>query len=525
MRTIIVCQLSLVFSAYAALQPPTSLIVTTATSREVKLTWTAGASETNQYVIERRPLDGDTFAPIGAVVPDTNKVLATAYTETGFDPFTAYVYRVRGVNTTPLPNDTSEATNSVTVGPPPYGYTRVVSTPDKLQFETNFGRHTQMALDGSGDPVLTWLVLNPNEDDDFVDSELWFLRWDRAHFKWTEPRKIATVGDISISGPATNVRLAVDSSIGAIAAVFIDATDPSLERVSLVDSTDGGVTWRKRDIATDPAQGFRYPSVALGAGKVHVSFFHDVDGIRYVTGSLADDPTTWSSELVPLTGGGMYYEADSDVALDSAGKPAVAYVVSAEDGHREIFYRPGSAPVVANFSTSYTGDFWQLRLAFSGVNPRIAFLGEMDDHYFEDYDHTLFVLSSNDGGATWNPRVNVASDGNRSLSGPIDVSFDSKGRGAIITEENGGNSDRVQCGVPKLALSDESLNWKMCGVTATYTSGAASPNVRFVANDTMYVAFQTPQYQFDPADPKELAPGVYFWRGPIAFTFPSRPPE
>ncbi len=524
MRTLALLHFTLACSAFAALQAPSALTVTSATNRQVKLSWTAGGSDANQYVVERRVLDNGTFAAIGTVVPDLNKVLATAYIDAAFDPFTAYIYRVRAVNTTPLPSDISDPTNEVTVGPPPYGYTRVVSTPDKLSFESDFGRDTQMELDPSGDPVLAYLVVDPNDDGNDIDSDLRVVRWDRAHYTWTKPVTAGVVGSIGSAAPATEMRLAVDSSTGAIEVVYIDATDPSIFRITLVDSTDGGVTWRKRTVVSDPQNGYRFPSIAAGGGKIYLSFYHDFDGIRYVNGKLADDPTTWSSELAPLAGG-TYYLDDSDVALDSAGNPGVAYVTTGDDGHREVFYRPGSAAAVANLSVNGPGDFWQVRLRFSGTNPRIAFLGMMDELYFYDYDHTIFLLVSNDGGATWNSRMNIVSDGHTSLSGPIDLSFDSKGRGAIAADVGGGNSDGVICGEPKLALSDESLKFKMCGITATLTTGFASPNVRFVANDTMYMGFQAPHYPFDAASPLEIAAGVYFWRGPIGFTFPTPPPQ
>jgi hypothetical protein len=523
MRILPLVLLATAAAAYA-LEPPTALTVVSATDRQVKLAWTAGGTSTTQYIVERRPLEATSFGPIATVVPDDKKVLATAFTDTAFDPFTAYVYRVRGVNTALLTPDVSDPTNEVTAGPPPYGYTNVVPTPAKLPYEANFGHHTQMALDPSGDPVLAWLYLDPNSDNDFSDSALWTLRWDRAHYTWTDPVRVAVPGDIGSTGnygPA--FRLAVDRSTGAMAIAFIDLSVANTWRVAVADSTDSGVTWRTRVVAADPATYYDAPALALAGGKVHLSLYHDFDGIHYLSGKLADDPTTWSDERVPLLGGASY-GIESDVSTDSAGNPGVAYLVRTDDGHREMFYRPGSNAVIANASTEGPGDVWQLRLTFFGVNPRIAFVGELDSSYFEDYDHVLFLLTSDDAGATWNRRLNIASDGNRSLSGPIDAAFDSKGLGAIITEENGGNNDRVVCGRPKLALSDASGAWKMCGITATYTSGAASPNVRFVANDTMYIAFQTPTYPFDPSDPRELPAGIYFWRGPLGFTFPTPPP-
>jgi hypothetical protein len=523
MRTLAILLLSLASAGYA-LDPPTALSVVSATNRQVKLTWTAGGSAATQYAIERRALEATGFATVGTVLPDDKKVLATAYTDAGFDPFTAYVYRVRAVNTTPLVTEVSDPTNEVTVGPPPYGYTRVVETPDGLIYESNFGHQTEMALDASGDPVLAWLYLDPNADSDASDSELWWLRWDRAHYMWTAPAKLAVVGDVGSTGMyGPGFRLAVDRTTGALAVVYTDQTVVGTWRIAIADSTDGGANWRTRTVATDNQNFYRAPALALANGKVHLSLYHDFDGVHYLTGKLADDPTTWSDGLVPLLGGSGY-GVDSDVAVDANGDAGVAYVAWVDGGHREMFYRPGSNAVVANTSGDGPADFWQLRLAFSGTNPRIAFAGQLDGLYFDSYDHQLFLLDSEDGGATWSPRVNLPSDGNSSVAGPIDLSFNSKGLGAIVNEVNSGNSDGVVCGRLKLSLSDSSGAWKMCGISSTTISAVESPNVKFAANDTMYMAFLTPSYPFDPSDPRELPAGIYFWRGPIGFTFPTAAP-
>src|SRR3954463_7939404 len=153
-RDSVILQLVFATIAAAALPAPANLTVGAATNKRVPLTWQSSGPDANQYVVERRTLDGTTFGAIATIVPDINKVLATTFTDTAFDPFTAYIYRVRAVNTLPLISDTSDPGNEVTVGPPPYGYTRVIPPPDKLDDPSNVGRHTQLVLDASGDPML-----------------------------------------------------------------------------------------------------------------------------------------------------------------------------------------------------------------------------------------------------------------------------------------------------------------------------------------------------------------------------------
>lgn len=514
------CHLALSVYAVAALQGPLNLSVTSATNKQVKLTWKAGSSDVNQYAVERRPLDNTGFSTIALITPDNNNNLPTAYTDSNFDPFTAYVYRVRGMNTRTNPADTSDPSGEVTVGPPPYGYNRAVATPANLDHPENLGNRVQMVLDSSGDPVFAYLLRDPNNDGVFDDDEIYFLRWDRSHYVWTNPVRVAVAGDITGSyGPP--FRLAFDAATSNTAVLYIDTTgtDP---QVTLMDSSDGGATWRKRKVAGTPGDSYSDPALALGGGKVYLSFYHDFDGIRYLTGNLADNPAGWASELVPNIG--QYYGRSSDVALDSQGTPGVAYLIVDASGHKEIFYRPGGGSYVANASSDGPGDFWQVRLGFAGTNPRIAFAGQVDTMYFADYDHAVFSFSSPDSGATWASRVNVISDGNTTLMPPVDFASDSKGRAAIVVEANGGNSDGVVCGEPKLSLSADLQGWKTCGITASYISRADSPSVKFAFNDTLYVAFQVPHYPFDATNSNELAAGVYFWRGPVGFQFPAPAP-
>ena len=506
-----------------AVQAPSALAVSSASNKQVKLTWQPGGSDANQYTVERRALDSDSFASAGVVKPDASGALATSYTDTNFDPFTTYVYRVRAVNATANPTDTSDPTNEVTAGPPPYGYNRVIATPDGLASPGTFGHRVQMTLDASGDPMLCYAVLDPNADGDPSDSEIWFVRWDRANYIWTKPVRVAQPGGFAGYGAFDlSFRIAFDPSTGVVAIAYVDGTQPDLPNIGIADSADNGATWRLRVAASDPETGSTDPALALSGGQIHLTASR-YDGIRYITGKLADDPLSWSIEVVPsLNAAG--FGRSSDVAVDTAGKPGVVYLSENDVGQKELFYRPGGALTVINHGIPGPGDDWQIRLTFAGTNPRVAFAGQLDNFYFATYDHSLFSLNSTDGGANWGPRVNVPSDGNSSISGPIDVAVDSQGREAIVSPINGGNSGGVVCGTPKLSLSSDLQTWKTCGITNQYISSAQSPSVRFAANDTLLISFHIPDYPFDPASPRELAAGVYFWRGPVGFQFPAPSP-
>ncbi len=519
MRKTLFCMVLFSRAAWS-LAPPTQFTVISATNKQVQLSWTAAGTDTNQYVIERRALDSTVFTTAGLVTPGIDKVLPTKFIDINFDPFTPYVYRVRAANTLLNPVDTSDPANEVTVGPPPYGYTRVVATPDKLDYPGMFNANTQIILDRSGDPMLCYLNLDPNLDSNYADTEIRFVRWDRAHYTWTSP-VVAALSDIDSSYSYTySFRLALDSSNGTLGIVFVDNSDLALNQLSIVDSTDNGLTWRKRNIVNGKDVYF-VPAMALGSGQVYLTFTQGFAGVQYMTGKLTDNPNSWTKETVPSLGL-TEYGVGSDIALDSEGKPAIAYVLFGGD-YREIFYQPGSVPSIANISTVDPGDNWQIRLAFAGTKPRIAFAGAMDSHYFEDYDHTLFALASPDSGVTWNPRVNIKSDGNRFISGPIDLAINSSGGPAITSHDGGGNSDREVCGYPKLSLSSDFLNWSTCGITSTVRSRENSSGVRFALNDSLYLTISIGQYPFDPTNPQEFPAGLYFWRGPIDFQFPAAP--
>ena len=38
--------------------------------------------------------------------------------------------------------------------------------------------------------------VEPNNDRDHTQNTLYFVRWDRAHYQWTNPVKVALIGDM-----------------------------------------------------------------------------------------------------------------------------------------------------------------------------------------------------------------------------------------------------------------------------------------------------------------------------------------
>lgn len=494
-----------------SLQPPQALTVVTATNKKVQLSWTGGDTAATGYTIERKTLNG-TYSPLlNMPAPATAAITAN---DTNFDPYTAYVYRVRAT----AAGNQSDVSNEVTVRPVPYGYNIVLPSPSGLISPNNFGASTRMILDSSGDPAIAYTWNDPNEDNDFSDSALYFVRWDRAHYQWTAAVKIAPIGDVN-RYTLVPVSIAQDPSNNMFGIAYEDESKPDVAQISLALSNDGGKTWNVQSLGADGADSYQRPVLAMGGGNVHVAFYHDYDGIRYVTGKETDDPKNWTSTLVPLPVGYTNYSRYASLALDSAGKPGIAMVVYGDNGPAEAFWRPGGNAVLVADDNGHQNDVPEVRLSFFRTSPRIAYAGAIDDNYYADYDHLIWVMNSTDDGNTWLSPMNVRSDGNRDLTGPIDLATGSRGQAAITTEDNGGNGDGVVCGQPKLARSNDLVMWTTCGTSSdgSPNATAGSPTIAFAGNDTLILAFQQTSTSSD------LPQGIVLWRQPPDWVFPPSP--
>src|SRR5207244_2993373 len=147
----------------------------------------------------------------------------------------------------------------------------------------------------------------------------------RAHYQWTKPVQVHLIGEVA-RAPLTPISLAQDFSNGAFAIAFENEVTVDAGQIDLALSTDGGVTWKTVKVTPDDGnEAFLTPSLAMAGGNVYLSFYHNFDGVRYVTGKQSDDPSKWTSTLVPLPGAYSYYEAENSLALDAGGVPAFAF--------------------------------------------------------------------------------------------------------------------------------------------------------------------------------------------------------
>ncbi len=321
-----------------------------------------------------------------------------------------------------------------------------------------------------------------------------------------------------------SLAIARDAGNDMLGIGYEDRTNPDVPRISLALSTDNGASWKIQTVAADSGDqtfGYQSPSLAMNGGSIYLAFCHDYDGVRYVSGRTTDDPKTWKSQLVPPMAGFEFMGRVTNLALDSAGNPGVAFIGSGDNGLSEGFWRPGNATsVLAIDNHGKQTDDPDVKLAFFVTQPRLVLAGATDDNYFADYDHAIWVSSSSDG-VTWSRPVNVPSDGNRDMTPPVSIASDSRGRTVLVTEDNGGNSGGVACGQPKLSRSSDLQRWTTCGLAglgAPYFI-ASYPVTLFGGNDKLWVSFAQPD-----TSEGALPAGITVWREPDDWVFPALPP-
>lgn len=477
-------------------QAPTALTVVSATSKQVQLSWQP-APGANGYAVQRKSLNG-TYATFA-------NVTAASATDNTIDPYATYVYRVIAT----ADSAQSDGSNEVKVGPPPERFSVAsLAPPHSHDLHPDYGRGLRMILDSNGDPALSFLWVDPNVDGDNTDSQLYFMSWNRAQYQWNAPVQIATVGDID-AHTLVPISLARDASNNVLGIAYLVAADSGY-RIDLATSTDGGAGWKPQTVATSADQ-LQEPSLGMAKGNVHLAFYHDTVGLQYMSGSETAAPATWTTQnIAPPPGYTDVLRAHS-LAVDSAGNPGVAFIAVSDSDTAESFWRPGASAIVAASNNGKQTDDPDVQLSFAGTKPRIAYAGGRDDNYFADYDHLIWAMKALDDGASWAPAVNVPSDGNRSLEGPIWISSGSNGQAAIVSTDNGGNQDNVKCGEPKISRSSDVISWATCGAASLDgpSIGSEFAVVQFGGNDKLWVSFQIGD------DASDLPAGIVIWREPL----------
>jgi hypothetical protein len=452
------------------------LTVKSATAKAVDLEWTGAPPASS---LERS--SGQTFQKIA---PGD----AGHYTDQTIEPFGTYKYRV---------NTGGKFSNVVTVGPPPDGITNAAPAPKGTAPE-HYGQSSSAALDENGDPVIAFEWFDPNGDGDGSDTEIRFVRWDRASYKWASPGRILVTGEMN-DGNETPFAIACDRDTGTLAVLSQKG-----DGVIYALSTDRGMTWNTTP-GPKNAGGLRATSLAISSGQVHAAAIGN-EGAFYFTGSVAD-VTSWKAQAVPTGSGWTVRPTNIPTVLDASGKPAIAFFENQADGdqHRYVFWRPGSSDPVAIVTTNQSTDYPNVALTYANNKFGVLFAIGLDP---KDGDHGIWYTQSSDGNS-WSTPAKLPIDGPRTTNPPLDLAIDSKGAVTAAFAANAGSADTT-CNYPVVSRSADGTSWKTCGLGkaagAHFNPQPSTLHVIEAGNDKAYIMWQEPGQN-------KYGSGVLIWHG------------
>jgi len=508
MRASLVAILGITAALAAQVVPAPVLVVQSATSASVALNWQTvpGASS---YVVQRRAVSDGAYAAGGSTVT------GTSFTDSSFDPFTAYVYRVFGVSG----GSSGLASNEVFAGPPPVGFSYASLTPNRVATTagasvSEYGQSISIALDGNGDPAMAFKDNSTSHGSSLQPTDVYFVGWNRAAYQWKTPVKVDTIHS-SIT-PFPELALAYDASNGRFGIAYESYNDNILW---FATSSDAGATWTKQQAFVPSSTNTLGAGAALkmAAGQVHLLVSETSKGIWYFTGSETAAASTWTKQISTTSGSVVGFKANYDLALDSAGKPGVVFCFQLASGNWNVlFWRPpATTDTQVTTSNSFPGnDTTDAKLAFFGTNPRVL-VQMARDSQAQNNQHLLWLVASSDGGATWATPVALPNDGDRTLIAPVTLAVDAQGGVSVSADDNGGTFNGVKCGWPKLMRSKDLLNWTACnpGNSPAPDFDDQYPSAAYAGNGKLYLAFQNYGGEFlNPLVEDLPFTGVMLWR-------------
>jgi hypothetical protein len=452
------------------------LSVKSATAKAVDLEWTGALPASS---LERS--SGQTFQKI-APGADGH------YIDQTIEPFGIYKYRI---------NTNDKFSNVVTVGPPPDGISNAAPAP-KGGAPEHYGQSLSVALDENGDPVIAFEWYDPNGDSDSSDTEIRFVRWDRASYKWASSVGILVTGELNDANE-NPFAIACDRDTGTLAVLSQKGDD-----LIYALSTDRGKTWITA-AAPKITGAVRATSLVINSGQVHAAAMGGNDAF-YFNGSMSD-ASSWKAQTVPTGSGWTVRPTNIPVALDASGKPAFAFFENQQDGdqHRYVFWRPGSSDPVAVATTNQSTDYPNVALTYANNKFGVLFAIGLDP---KDGDHGVWYTQSSDG-TSWSSAAKLPIDGPRTTNPPLDLAIDSKGAVTAAFGANAGSADAT-CSYPVVSRSADGANWKTCGLGkaagARFNPQPSTLHVIEAGNDKAYVIWQ------EPGDTKYGA-GVLIWHG------------
>jgi hypothetical protein len=481
--------------------------------------------ESTPVLVERKAPDGE-FQVLG-IAPDGD------FTDRAIDRHQIYTYRA-----TPL-HGLAPAI-AVTVGPPPAGFSTVVANPNQNSGQPeNFGQFPCFVLDQNGDPLLTYLWVNPsgNLNLDASDTRLYFVSWNRSSDSFNAPVEIAVTGDIAAEGNGVLVdfhypdALARDPVKNTLAIAWRSySANAAGAYVNIAFSTDGGQTWASQVVTSIPVNVNDYSdiAVALYNGTVYLCYYLGTGApgtgdVELVTGKETTLPSTWSTQQFPNAPDYSVVLNYYSIALDSNGVPGIVLTRQPNSGsgaYPTYFWRPIADTLVevltdnGDGGQSYSGQSdYAVQLVFHGTAPYILYGGARTAN--PTPNQYEWVASSPTGAAgTWTV-TNVPSNGTvanvDTMEEPFGISVGSAGQ-VTVASTSTGNYDVANCGnTPnygiELAQTTNLSTWSVCALGRAISPifHSVQPVVHYGVNDALFVSF------FDENTGDALTNGVHLW--------------
>ena len=376
------------------------------------------------------------------------------------------------------------------------GFNMAVAAPDQDHADA-VGLAPSIALNAAEDPMVAYLAKNLTGEGYTLN----FVQWDRSGKSWTKPVAIDVVSDTFHFSP--QLKLARDASNNALGVAYQQAD--GVDRLAL--STDNGASWKVETITPTSGGHANNPSLAMSNGTIYVAA--TIDDVLTVF-SRNGTSGAFTEKVAPsLPDTSAARNVAPGMAVDSAGRPAVAYFLAPTEGYTVTvaFWRPDEAQAyVATDSVGVQNDDPNISLAFDGTQPRVAInLTRSQDDYNTG---SMYVVTSADG-KTWNAPIHIQKDGGASMDSILSLAVSPQAGAAIITPSTGGSGGDT-CGAPKLIRSSDLNTWVTCSpdTDRSQNLGAEYGSAAFDSHGVLYTAFMNSSIY------AKLPPGLYVWRAP-----------
>ncbi len=461
------------------------LEVKSATSTKVNLTWSGSGQS---WIVERKA--GATFEKVGDAT-------GTSFEDDKIAPYGTYTYRVRA-------SAAAAPSNTVTVGPPPLGLLKPAPAPKGNDRDSDdYGRRSALALDENGDAAFAFLWKDPNANNHPDESQIMFVRWNRALYKWNDPLKVAVTGETSPEA-GEPISMAFEPGTGVAGMVF-PVKDQKGFTFAL--SRDGGATWQTTAYTAGMEDEINSSTLIFSKGHFYLGVNQYSDGPLLFDGEIGSDPGTWKKREPPVVGKEHHNKAPVGLAMDAQGNLFMAFYdinASGKDGYLFNVWQPDSGKVVTVSDTNGDRpDSPNLKLAAGGGKLVMLMAMNPDD---KDDKAGIWASASQDG-ATWTKAVAIPHDANRSSGGTMSVAINSKGAIYVgFSSPSGGETGA--CGQADYATSNDGATWSHCGVGKdahdVFTALSETKNVIAAPDDSFY-------YLWNEGRSTKNGPGLLLW--------------